>query len=133
MGDRYEISKPDEGIKTLSAQMSVLGIDKTVRLIKQMRMQGRTEPEVRKKIESLHQDLDRHSRNKIYQLSLGKQPSEDFREDEIETSNEVGSTTLELILKQPAAEILEGSVVFFNQKRWVVVGVEDLKIELKRV
>jgi hypothetical protein len=133
MSKRYEISKPSEGMKTLSAQFSLLRLEKTIHTAKKMRIQGRLEKDIHKLIRENHSDIDHTSRLKIYQLTLGKQPEDDISEAEVVSSNLHNPTTLELVLEVEKSDIQEGSFVFYKKQRWVVVGLKGCRMDLKQV
>lgn len=133
MNKRYEISKPKEGIKTLSAQFSLVRLEKTIDTAKKMRRLGKTEQEVSQYVNSQHSDLDFSSRKKIYQISLGELPADDLLAEDVENISLVNETTLSLTLKKAMRDTQEGSLIFYQGKRWVVVGLNGLNLDLKQI
>jgi hypothetical protein len=133
MDDPLNISKPQQGVKTLVSELSILRLEKTITTLEEMRSKSLPEQDIRDYIESRHKELDDRTKKKIYQLSFGLTPKDDLTEADLSNRNALNETTLELHLREPSDEFVEMSLLFFEGKRWVVVEQEEKRLVLKQI
>ena len=132
MNDKFNISRPDQGVNTLVSELSLLRLEKTMAEVEQMRLQGSSEKAIREFIDERHRDFDQRSRTQVYRLSLGLNPKEDFAKEDLARRRQVNETTLEITLKNPNQAFPECSLVFFDKQRWAVVSKRDATLVLKK-
>ncbi len=128
----YNVFKPKEGLNTLVSQFSFLQLEKIVAAVKQRRAEGASERDLQNHINSHYVEFDELSREKIYQLSLGITPKDDIVAGEVSEESEIDKTTLKLVLKITNSRIHEGTILYYHEKRWVVVKIQSTEIVLKR-
>jgi hypothetical protein len=132
MDDRHHVSTPKEGLGTLVAQFSFLHFDKAVHAARELRSKGSSEAEIREALKASYSDMDDHTRRKVHQVSLGLQPRDDILVDQILERNEIKSTTIEIKVSDCPKEVVKGTVVFVEKKRWVVISRQGQNLELKQ-
>ncbi len=128
----YNVFKPKEGLNTLVSQLSFLQLEKMVAAVQQRRAEGASERDLQNHINSRYVEFDEISREKIYQLSLGITPKDDIVPGDVSEESEMDETALKLVLKSADNRIHEGSIVYYHQKRWVVVETQGAVLVLKR-
>ena len=128
----YNVFKPKEGLNTLVSQLSFLQLEKIVAAVQQRRAEGASERDLQNHINSRYVEFDEISREKIYQLSLGITPKDDFVPGDVSEELEIDKTALKLVLKSADSRMHEGSIVYYHQKRWVVVETQGAVLVLKR-
>ena len=133
MDDPLNIYKPQQGVKTLVSELSILRLEKTITTLEEMRSKHLPEQDIRDYIESRHKELDERTKKKIYQLSFGLTPKDDLTEGDLSNRKTLNETTLEVQLQEANDEFVEMSLLFFEEKRWVVVERDEKKLVLKRI
>ena len=128
----YNVFKPKEGLNTLVSQLSFLQLEKIVAAVQQRRSEGASERDLQNHINSRYMEFDEISREKIYQLSLGITPKDDLVAGDVSEESELDKTALKLVLKSVDSRIHEGSIVYYHQKRWVVVETKGVIVVLKQ-
>lgn len=127
----YNVFKPKEGLNTLVSQFSFLQLEKVVVEVQKRRAQGATERDLRNHINSRYAEFDELSREKIYQLSLGITPDDDIQAGDVSEESQLDRTALKVVLKEEDSRLHEGSIVYYHQKRWVVVEIQGAILVLK--
>jgi len=128
----YNVFKPKEGLNTLVSQLSFLQLEKIVAAVQKRRSEGASERDLQNHINSRYVEFDEISREKIYQLSLGITPKDDIVPGEVSEETELDKTALKLVLKSVDSRIHEGSIVYYHEKRWVVVETKGEILVLKQ-
>ena len=127
----YNVFKPKEGLNTLVSQFSFLQLEKVIVDVQKRRAQGATERDLRNHIDSRYAEFDELSREKIYQLSLGLTPDDDIQAGDVSEESQLDRTALKVVLKEEDSRLHEGSIVYYHQKRWVVVEIQGAILVLK--
>ena len=127
----YNVFKPKEGLNTLVSQFSFLQLEKVVAEVRKRRAEGATERDLRTHIDSRYSEFDELSREKIYQLSLGITPKDDIQAGDVSDESQLDKTALKVVLKNVDNTLHEGSIVYYHQKRWVVVEIQGPILVLK--
>jgi hypothetical protein len=129
----YNVFKPKEGLNTLVSQFSFLQLEKFVAEVQKRRAEGATERDLRNHINSRYAEFDELSRKKIYQLSLGITPDDDIQAGDVSEESQLDKTALKVVLKSVDNRLHEGSIVYYHQKRWVVVEIQGSILVLKNL
>ena len=127
----YNVFKPKEGLNTLVSQLSFLQLEKIVAAVQKRRSEGASERDLQNHINSRYVEFDEISREKIYQLSLSITPKDDIVPGDVAEESEIDKTALKVVLKSVDSRIHEGSIVYYHQRRWVVVEAKGVIVVLK--
>ncbi len=129
----YDVTEPLEGAGTLVAQFSIFQIDIIIKELKQLRSSGTTEDELKDHLLGRAGDLDDSSRAKILMLSREEVPADDFEVKDIKRLEEIDETKYEISLKQALSGVQVGSLVYFQNKRWIVTALDGVDISIKNI
>jgi urease accessory protein UreE len=134
MNDQNESVQSAKGWSTLIGDFSVLQLDKVIEELKRLRSEGSSEEEIAEHLKTHYRLIDGDSKKKIYRLSLGLTPRDDLTSEqiagEVETDDPNGR---EIELKEADERFQPGTVIFLDQKRWVVIATKDRQLKLKSV
>jgi hypothetical protein len=131
MDDRFSISIPKEGFHTLVAEYSFLHFDKAVNLAKTLLKKGVAKQSLHRHLREEFKNLDKESIRKAVQLALGFTPRDDFQESDIQERVEIKSTSIEILLQNLDERFKEGTIVFFEKRRWVITSIDSQRLRLK--
>ena len=133
MDDRFKLDKPDEGLQTLVGQFSVLRVDHTIAKAQEMRNREKPKEEIQAFIAESHPNLDPGSLRKIYRLSLGLSPRNDFEPHDVAEERKTDESSREVRLEEPQPDLQEGGLVFYKGQRWVLTSLRGKTLTLKRI
>ncbi len=119
------------GPGTIIANFAFLQCDKIIEELIEFRSNNVSEEAVREFLLKRGKDIDVNTREKLYLLSLGKTPQDDFSSDDIIYSNQPNAQTLNVELSKIDTSYRHGSLVFFEGKRWIVAYLEGNRMRLK--
>jgi len=133
MDDRFNLNKPDEGLQTLVGQFSLLRLNQTIAKAEEMRHRERSKEEIQAFIAESHPNLDRASLRKIYRLSLGLSPKNDFEPQDVAEERKIDESARNIELEKADPDLQEGGLVFYKGQRWVLTSMRGTHLTLKRI
>lgn len=131
----FRIDDSPEGYSTLVAQLSFLQVDKIIQELVTLRQGGTDETKIRDYLSKRAHDMDAPSRDKLYQLSQGQLPPDDFERGDCTEYEQVNDVTLKVRMNDASHTLNKapmGSVVFHGGQRNVLVYEEEGALSLKR-
>ena len=123
----------DEGISTLSAQLTRRQVDRHVERIKELRAKGITEATIEQAMANDLPDYDEHTRVLLRQIATGGDIPDDFAPEKIISSKQPKPNTFELALAGPPGELKLHTLVRYQKKNWLVVAQQGNNWTLKFV
>ncbi len=134
MNDQNESVQSAKGWSTLIGDLSVLQLDRVIEELKRLRSEGSAEEEIAEHLKTHYRLIDADTKKKIYRLSLGLTPKDDLTSEQIAGEVETDDpNSREIELEEADERFKPGTVIFLDQKRWVVIAAKDRQLKLKNV
>jgi len=134
MNDQNESVQSAKGWSTLIGDLSVLQLDRVIEELKRLRSEGSAEEEIAEHLKTHYRLIDADTKKMIYRLSLGLTPKDDLTSEQIAGEVETDDpNSREIELEEADERFKPGTVIFLDQKRWVVIAAKDRQLKLKNV